>query len=396
MADTGSGGPLGITRGVIKVVALIAGVIGTLVCCMALVGLVVENGWVRLGVALVVTIALPAVLSDRLLPDDDPASAKGLPSDVFALVWLGFPVVFAIALGGATRNALTKEGDRLSTSGAGSSLARVAYLLGGVDTRAGAQPNPASSPSASAPTAEHGALPRSSSLPELEPPPVDAGPKKPPAPDDLTPAQLFKKLAPAVVTIGIKAAAGMEGGGTGFLVDREGTIVTNQHVVSMAETLSIRFMGGATFEDVELLVEDSAQDLALLRVKLSKPTEGDAVKADPVELGDSEKVEVGERAIAIGNPLGLEHTLTDGIVSARRIYEGKQWIQMSVPISPGNSGGPLFDMHGRVIGITTARVGNIFAQNLNLAVPVNALKQLIKAEYPGRRKLGKGSKSSTW
>lgn len=394
MAETGSGGALGIARGVIKVVALIVGVVGTLVCSMALVGLVVENGWIRFGVALVVTIALPALISDRLLPDDDPTSAKGLPSDVFALFWLGFPVVFAIALGAMTRNALTKEGDRLSTSGAGS-LARVAYFLGGVDTRADAQASPASSASASASGSATGALPASSSTPEIEAPPVDAG-KKPPAPDDLTPAQLFKKLAPAVVTIGIKAAGGMEGGGTGFLVDREGTIVTNQHVVSMAETLTIRFMGGATFEDVELLVEDSAQDLALLRVKLAKPTEGDAVKADPVELGDSEKVEVGERAIAIGNPLGLEHTLTDGIVSARRIYEGKQWIQMSVPISPGNSGGPLFDMHGKVIGITTARVGSIFAQNLNLAVPVNALKQLIKVEYPGRRKLGKGSKSSTW
>jgi S1-C subfamily serine protease len=179
-------------------------------------------------------------------------------------------------------------------------------------------------------------------------------------------------------------------------VDREGTIVTNQHVVSGADTLTIRFMGGAAFDDVELLVEDSAQDLALLRVRIDKPTEGEAPKAEPLELGNSDKVEVGERAIAIGNPLGLEHTLTDGIVSARRIYEGRQWIQMSVPISPGNSGGPLFDMHGKVIGITTARVGSIFAQNLNLAVPVNALKQLIKPEYPGRRKLGKGSKSSTW
>lgn len=394
MADSGSGGAFGIARGVIKVVALIVGAVGTLVSCMALVGLVVENGWVRLGVALVVAIGLPALVSDRLLPDDDFESAKGLPSDVFASIWLAIPVVFAIALGTMTRNVLAKEGDRLTASGAGS-LARVAYLLGGIDATGETQPPPVTSASTNSSSVSSVSPAASSTVPEIEPPPLDAG-KKPPSPDDLTPAALFKKLAPAVVTIAIKAAGGMEGGGTGFLIDREGTIVTNQHVVSAAETLTIRFMGGATFEDVDLLVEDSAQDLALLRVKLSKPTEGDAVKADPVELGDSDKVEVGERAIAIGNPLGLEHTLTDGIVSARRIYEGKQWIQMSVPISPGNSGGPLFDMHGKVIGVTTARVGSIFAQNLNLAVPVNALKQMIKSDYPGSHKIKKGGKSSTW
>lgn len=393
MADSGSGGAFGIVRGVIKVIALLVGAIGTLVSCMALVGVFVANGWVRLGVALVVAIGLPALLSDRLLPDDDFEKAKGLTSDVFASIWLAIPVVFAIALGGMTRTALTQEGDRLTASGAGS-LARVAYLLGGVDAK-GETEAPTTSASASVSSSPSAPLPRGSESPAIEPPPLDAG-KKPAAPDDLTPAALFKKLAPSVVTIAIKAAGGMEGGGTGFLIDREGTIVTNQHVVSMAETLTIRFMGGSTFEDVDLLVEDSAQDLALLRVKLSKPTEGDAVKAEPVELGDSDKIEVGERAIAIGNPLGLEHTLTDGIVSARRVYEGKQWIQMSVPISPGNSGGPLFDMRGLVIGITTARVGSIFAQNLNLAVPVNALKQMIKTEYPGSHKIKKGGKSSTW
>ena len=117
-------------------------------------------------------------------------------------------------------------------------------------------------------------------------------------------------------------------------------------------------------------------------------------------LGDSDKVVVGERAISIGNPLGLEHTLTDGLVSSRRMYEGRAWIQMSVPVSPGNSGGPLFDMHGEVIGITTAQLGGgAFgrAQNLNLAVPVNELKKMIKPEYPGRRKVGEpGGNAGRW
>jgi S1-C subfamily serine protease len=121
------------------------------------------------------------------------------------------------------------------------------------------------------------------------------------------------------------------------------------------------------------------------------------VEAAPLTLGDSDAVVVGERAISIGNPLGLEHTLTDGLISSRRIYEGKQWIQMSVPVSPGNSGGPLFNMRGEVVGVTTAQIGGGFAraQNLNLAVPVNALKKLIRSEYPQRRKFGESS-SSQW
>jgi len=88
--------------------------------------------------------------------------------------------------------------------------------------------------------------------------------------------------------------------------------------------------------------------------------------------------------------LGLEHTLTDGLISARRLYEGRQWIQISVPISPGNSGGPLFNMRGEVVGINTAQLGGPMAraQNLNLAVPVNELKRLMKPNYPNKRKLG--------
>jgi S1-C subfamily serine protease len=136
--------------------------------------------------------------------------------------------------------------------------------------------------------------------------------------------------------------------------------------------------------------------LALLRVALRVPKEGDAPDVEPLELGDSDEVIVGERAIAIGNPLGLEHTLSDGIISARRVFQAKHWIQMSVPISPGNSGGPLFSLRGKVIGVTTAKVGGFFGENLNLAVPANALKQLIKPSYPERRKFGKGPATSHW
>ena len=384
-----------VARGIVKVAALVVGGIGTLVSLMAIAGTFVESGWLRFPLALVVAIVVPAVVADRLLPDDDPARARGVPGDVFALFWLGTTVVFAVPLHSLSEKLLTREGDRLTAAGVGP-LSSAAYWLAGVDARSEGANAPPSASGSTAGSALGPALPPSASGPTAA---ADAGaaPKKKEKEEgDLSPSELFKKLAPAVVTVSIKAMMGMEGGGTGFLIDEQGTIVTNHHVIESAKELSIRFMNGAVYEDIDVLAEDSGQDLALLQVQLGKPKEGEAPDVEPVGLGDSEKVVVGERAIAIGNPLGLEHTLTDGIVSARRVFMGRHWIQISVPISPGNSGGPLFSMKGRAIGVTTAKVGGPFGENLNLAVPVNTLKQMIKPTYPGRRKFGKGPGASHW
>jgi serine protease Do len=397
-AKNESGG-LAIAQGVVKVAALVLGFVGTLVSLMALVGAVTANGWARLGVALVVAIVVPAVLVDRLLPDDEPAKARGLSGDVFAVVWLGFTVAFVVGLAKWSAPMLVREGDRLTASSLGS-VAKVAYFLG----RAKTTVEPTPEPSASAGTASASAAPSAAPVPSASasatPAIEDAGAPdvKPPTkkdPDDKSPAELFKKLSPSVVTVSVKAGE-LEGGGTGFLVDREGTIATNDHVVSQAQSVVIRFINGASYEDVDLLDEDAGQDVALLRVNLKKPKEGEPPKVEPLEIGDSDKVQVGERVISIGNPLGLEHTLSDGLVSQRRTYVGRQWIQTTAPISPGNSGGPLFNMKGLVIGITTAQVGVFRAQNLNLALPINMLKAHLRGEYPNRRKFGKGPKSSTW
>jgi S1-C subfamily serine protease len=144
-------------------------------------------------------------------------------------------------------------------------------------------------------------------------------------------------------------------------------------------------------EQIEILVTNQTQDLALLHVKAGKPL-------PPVMLGDSDKITVGERAVSIGNPLGLDHTLTDGLVSARRVIEGRKMIQMSTPVSPGNSGGPLFNSRGEVIGLTTAIYagGSPLAQNLNLAMPINDLKAMLESEYPGRHKPGASITSERW
>jgi S1-C subfamily serine protease len=369
---------------------------------MAIVGAFTENGWVRVVVALLVAVAVPAVVADRLLPSTPDAKSAGLTTDVFALFWVAFPALFAVVLGGATRGLLTKEADRHESAGNGS-IARVVYLLAGVRaeaTAAAAEATPESSASTSTvPTAvvsSSGAPPETST--SAGPTAIaSSAPVAPVAPGtEVNAAGLFKKLAPAVVTLSIKSGSS-EGGGTGFLIDKTGTVVTNHHVIESAAECTIKTLSGATYDDVWLLTEDPSADLALLKIDIAKPKSGDAPEYTAIALGDSDKAEVGEPVFVIGNPLGLEHTLTTGIVSARRTYEGKKWIQMSAPISPGNSGGPVFNARGEAIGVATAQIhGYGRAQNLNLAVPITQLKALIKSEYPSKRKLGKSASSGSW
>ena len=206
----------------------------------------------------------------------------------------------------------------------------------------------------------------------------------------MTPAEIFRERAPSVVSVRIEALGGQEGGGTGFLIDDQGTFITNHHVIAHARQVRVKLFDGTIVEHVDLLVASEQEDIALLQIRTTAPLR-------PVPLGDSDAITVGERVVSIGNPLGLEHTLTDGVVSARRMVEGRPMIQTSAPISPGNSGGPLFDTHGRVVGISTAVVGIGYAQNLNLARPINAAKSMIASEYPDRRAVGRpGGTNGRW
>lgn len=390
---------------ILKLLAIPLGLVATVVSLMAGVGAITTNLYVRGIVAFVLALGLPLAIADKLLPKDDPTRGKGIVSDVLALFLVGLP----LAMTGAARftaPVFMAEGDRLSSEGY-ELLADVAYLLGNVRAERPAVPtNPtinvtdvadaaadatsASDIDANAPVDASVELPNAAvadAAPDVEAP---KDPKPRPT-GEKTPAELFREWSPAVVTIFVKKGDA-QGGGTGFLIDEYGTIVTNHHVIDGAEYAKIKFINGASFENIDVLVDDRQADLAILSIDIKKPLEGGAPPTDvkPIRLGDSEKIAVGERAIAIGNPLGLEHTLTDGLISARRLYEGRQWIQISVPISPGNSGGPLFNMRGEVIGINTAQLGGPFAraQNLNLAVPVDDLKHLMKPSYPNKRKLG--------
>ena len=374
-------GPVRVVFGLLKTACILAGLPLTMICVMAMVGAVVDNIWVRLVAAVVVGLVLPLVLVDRVLPEDR-ARARGLPTDLLAVFYVAIPLVVAGAAHGFSSGLLAREGDRLVGAG-WAEVGKVSYWLARVQTttsRPTPTPTPTHKPDAGvARSASDAGSPRDATRSR------DAiRPDTRRGPVTYTPAELFRKCAPSVVNI--KTG---RGGGTGFLIDDHGTIATNSHVIHDATDVEVKLRDGTWIREVDLLVESVEADLALLRVKHSK-------LSPPLTLGDSDASAVGDQVVAIGNPLGLEHTLTDGLVSARRIYRGRKWLQISVPISPGNSGGPLFAMTGEVVGVTTA----VFsawsgAQNLNLAVPINDLKAQIKDAYPDRKSIGT-NKPQTW
>jgi serine protease Do len=163
--------------------------------------------------------------------------------------------------------------------------------------------------------------------------------------------------------------------GSGFIIDPSGLILTNSHVAFGRQSLFVRLSDG-TSVPAQLIGADPIFDVALLRVP--KP-EG---SLPALVLADSDRVHVGGEAIAIGNPLGLDQTLTRGIVSATNrvlpitfFSSQEPLIQIDTPINPGNSGGPLINQCGEVIGITTAIIPN--AQNIGFAIPINLVKALL-------------------
>jgi serine protease Do len=162
-----------------------------------------------------------------------------------------------------------------------------------------------------------------------------------------------------------------EASGSGLVISAEGYIVTNNHVVEGADTITVLFRDGEE-KLAEVVGRDPKTDLALIKVE-----PGDSVVAAP--LGDSDKIRVGDWLMAIGNPFGLEHTVTVGILSARErnIHAGPydEFLQTDASINPGNSGGPLIDMKGRVIGINTAI--NAAGQGIGFAIPINMAKALL-------------------
>jgi serine protease Do len=189
-----------------------------------------------------------------------------------------------------------------------------------------------------------------------------------PAPADklFSPAEIADHALPSVVLVQTPTMIG-----TGFIVWQDGRIATNLHVIAGAKEASILLNDGRKFEQVEVLAIDQAHDLAILRI----PTNG----LKPLTLGDSAAVRPGQHVVAIGHPMGMGNTVSDGLVSAvRKIDDKRTLLQISVPISPGSSGGPIFNEHGEVIGIATLYSAE--GQNLNFGMPIQYLKPMLLAE----------------
>lgn len=182
-----------------------------------------------------------------------------------------------------------------------------------------------------------------------------------------TAREIASKARPAVVRITAIAGAREIGQGTGFFVSSDGRLVTNRHVVEGADRLRVDLADGETYVRVYLVSDDSRRDLVILRV----PVTGSPALA----LGDDRSLHVGDPLYVMGNPMGLDGTFSDGLVSAERTIDGVSWIQMSAPISPGSSGGPVFNDRGEVVGIATLIVRD--AQNLNMALPVRYVSGLL-------------------
>ena len=192
--------------------------------------------------------------------------------------------------------------------------------------------------------------------------------------------EVYTRDGPGVVTVDVRSVSIGPGGGSGFVIDERGYLVTNQHVVEGADSVSVRFSSGAR-QEAEVVGEDASTDVAVLRVEAPEET------LVPLTLGDSDSVGVGDPVIAVGNPLNVGISVTTGIVSglgrpidAPNGYTISGAVQTDAALSSGNSGGPLLDAKGEVIGVnslTAAAPGfGIVSQGLNFAVPINTVKSV--------------------
>lgn len=200
---------------------------------------------------------------------------------------------------------------------------------------------------------------------------------------------IARRLQQSTVTVISGPRGPGQATGSGFVVGAERWIITNAHVVEPAgglgRTVQVRF-GSGTIRTATVIEVDASHDLAILEIV------GQRVPSPPLELANSDRVQVGETVLAFGSPLGLDGTLTQGIVSARRDVPGigggmaRQLIQTDAPINPGNSGGPLVDRRGRVIGVNTgiaSRTG--YSVGIGFAVPANYVAEVLDRVRETRR-----------
>ena len=239
----------------------------------------------------------------------------------------------------------------------------LAGVLAGCGSSASA-PEPTAAPT-EAPTPEPTAEPTPEPTPEpTATPEPTPEPKKP-----MDTADLAEYVQERTVTVNVEKITGSKSSGSGFFIDSEGTIVTNFHVIDLAQAISVEMDNGASYPVTEIVDFSNLYDLAILKID---------VKDHPyLELAEKD-ARTGEQVYAVGSALGtLTGSFTGGMVSStKRTYGEIDCIQMDAAISPGNSGGPLVNVYGEVVGINTASYTS--GENLNLAIKVSELDRLAK------------------
>ncbi len=198
---------------------------------------------------------------------------------------------------------------------------------------------------------------------------LEAGTKKVPG---KSVAEIADGVTPSLVKVMQVGREGMDGLGAGFVIRQDGLIATNKHVIGEARRIQVETSDGEKHEVTEVYASDVHLDLAILKIAKSG--------LKPLPLGDSAKLKQGEAVVAMGNPEGLAFSVVEGVVSALRDINEVPMIQVAMPIERGNSGGPLLDRQGRVLGLLTLK--SLKTGNLGFAMPVNALKSLIAKPNP--------------
>ncbi|MBU2265518.1 MAG: S1C family serine protease [Candidatus Omnitrophica bacterium] len=183
-----------------------------------------------------------------------------------------------------------------------------------------------------------------------------------------TPQDIFSLVSPAVVHIFQRSSLGGEKPlGSGFIIDSQGVVVTNQHVIKNAPITSVKLKDGRNYPVEGFIYQDVERDICILKIK--------AKDLPTVSLVDLDSTEKGEKIYCIADPSGLGYSFSEGVVSGWRKEINRNWLQFTAPISPGYSGSPLINSKGEIVGIVTA--GMIYARNINFALDINEIKPFI-------------------
>ena len=186
---------------------------------------------------------------------------------------------------------------------------------------------------------------------------------------------LVEEARKAVVVVSFSGRGGArQGMGTGVIISEEGLVATNLHVIGEARPITVQLLDGRKFPVESIHATERAQDLAILKIQAdSLPT---------LPLGDTDLLEEGDPLIAIGNPLGLEQSVVTGVAGIRDEVQGMDMIQLAMPIEKGNSGGPVLNLDGEVVGLVTLK--SLRKENIGFAVAINHLKPLLESPNPIR------------